>query len=46
MNPVFPGNGECRVGPADAEVFLRGICLVQLEPMWGGQEDVAAELRC
>ena len=35
-----------RLGHADEEVFLRGIRLVQLEPVWGGQEDVAAELRC
>ena len=35
-----------RLGHADEEVFLPGIRLVQLEPVWGGQEDVAAELRC
>ena len=27
------------------EVFLRGISLVQEEPVWGGKEDTAAELR-
>ena len=27
------------------EVFVRGISLVQQEPVWGGKEDTAAELR-
>lgn len=27
------------------EVFVRGIALVQEEPVWGGKEDTAAELR-
>ncbi len=29
----------------DADVFLQGIRHIQLEPVWGGQEDTAAALR-
>lgn len=33
------------LGINDAELFLRGIHHVQLEPVWGGSADSAAELR-
>jgi HEAT repeat protein len=33
------------LGHHDAQVFLRGIAHVQLEPVWGGQQDSAATLR-
>lgn len=34
-----------RLGAVADEVFLAGIAHVQMEPVWGGQEDTAAELR-
>ncbi len=34
-----------RLGERATEVFLRGIAHVQLEPVWGGQQDTAIELR-
>ena len=34
-----------RLGYDDAAIFLQGIRHVQLEPVWGGKEDTAAELR-
>jgi len=33
------------LGAWEDEVFARGISLVQEEPVWGGREDTAAELR-
>lgn len=33
------------LGAWEDEVFVRGVALVQEEPMWGGNEDTAAELR-
>jgi HEAT repeat protein len=29
----------------DADVYLKGMCHVQMEPVWGGSVDTAAELR-
>jgi HEAT repeat protein len=34
-----------RLGERATEVFLRGIGHVQMEPVWGGQQDTAIELR-
>ena len=34
-----------RLGERATEVFLRGIAHVQMEPVWGGQQDTAIELR-
>ena len=33
------------LGYAESAVFLRGVAHVQMEPVWGGQEDTAATLR-
>jgi HEAT repeat protein len=33
------------LGHDDPEVFLRGLAYVQMEPVWGGQQDTAATLR-
>ena len=34
-----------RLGERATEVFLRGVGHVQLEPVWGGQQDTAVDLR-
>lgn len=34
-----------RLGHADSGVFVKGVHHVQLEPVWGGEEDAAANLR-
>ena len=34
-----------RLEAYQADVYLRGICHRQMEPVWGGQEDTAAKLR-
>lgn len=33
------------LGVQESAIFLRGICHVQMEPVWGGSEDTAAVLR-